>query len=165
MAKQPPHERPEARAAVAERRRQALALRRSGMTYDQIATELDYADRAGAYKAVMAAAATAESELAGDAVEMVKAETAELEAERQVCWDIISGPGTHVEVVKDDDGGTDVVTTEIPQDPDVVLRAIGQLNKINARIAALHGLDQPAKVHADTSVRVEIVGVDMSKLK
>jgi hypothetical protein len=42
-------------AGTAERRRQALELRKAGATYDVIAQRLGYANRGGAYKAVMQA--------------------------------------------------------------------------------------------------------------
>ena len=42
-------------ADQAERRRQALELRKAGATYDQIARQIGYANEGGAYKAVQAA--------------------------------------------------------------------------------------------------------------
>ena len=47
------------RARAAERRAEALALMLAGKTYDQIAAQLGFADRSGAYRAVQDALAEA----------------------------------------------------------------------------------------------------------
>lgn len=43
------------RLTAAERQRQAVELRLAGASFDAIATRLEYADRSGAYRSVMAA--------------------------------------------------------------------------------------------------------------
>ena len=43
------------RLTAAERQRQALELRKAGVTFETIATQLGYRNRSGAYKAVMSA--------------------------------------------------------------------------------------------------------------
>ena len=49
-------------ATVIERRTRAVELARSGMSYDDIAKELGYANRSGAWKAVQAALKEHEAE-------------------------------------------------------------------------------------------------------
>ena len=57
---------PMSRAAVIERRTRAVELARSGMSYDDIARELGYANRSGAWKAVQAALKEHEAEAVDD---------------------------------------------------------------------------------------------------
>ncbi len=48
--------------AVLEKRARAVELASSGLTYDQVAVELGYANRSGAWKAVRAALSAREAE-------------------------------------------------------------------------------------------------------
>lgn len=72
-----------ASAAVLERRIQAVALVQSGHSYDDIAVELGYANRSGAWKAVQAALGSHESE----SVEQLRAlEVDRLDALQASLW-------------------------------------------------------------------------------
>lgn len=59
-----------ARAGDAENHVRALQLRRAGATYDQIANQLGYADRSGAYRAVRRALDEAVHEPAGESLNL-----------------------------------------------------------------------------------------------
>lgn len=77
------------RATVQQRRRHAVALAASGSSYAEIAQQLGYHDRSGAYKAVRAALSAHEA----DAVqEMRSLELARLDALQEAFWaDAVAG--------------------------------------------------------------------------
>lgn len=71
-------------AAVVERRTRAVALARSGASYDDIAKELGYANRSGAWKAVQASLRAVQA----DTVDEYRALTIDrLEALLAAVWD------------------------------------------------------------------------------
>ena len=72
------------RVAVAERRTKAVRLAATGMDYTQIAKQLGYHDRSGAFKAIRGALAAEQAE----AVEELRMlELARLDALQRSCWD------------------------------------------------------------------------------
>ncbi len=104
------------RIAAHARQLQALELRLAGVTYEQIATQLGYAGRSGAHKAVASALAQTLREPA-DELRMISAER--LDRATLAIWRGVSGGDT---------------------------RAIDTLLRIEARRAKLLGLDAPTKV-------------------
>lgn len=107
------------RIAAMERQRQALDLRKSGMSFERIGELLGYANSKGAWKAVQAALRTMLREPA-ESVRVL--EEARLEAMLQAVWP---------RVLKDE--------------PFAIDRAL----KILARRAKLLGLDAPTRVAAE----------------
>ena len=154
-----PNAEPPKRIEVAQRRQRAIELRRTGHTYQQIADELGYSNRGSAHRDIARAVADARADLAKDANEYRKEQTRELEAMQAVAWEALSSLGVHVS----NTGDGDVITTEI-DDPELALKGLDRLVKIQARIAALNGLDAPAKVDTTSKVTYSIDGVDMDKL-
>ena len=72
------------RVTVAERRTKAVRLAASGMDYTQIAQQLGYHDRSGAFKAISAALRAQQAE----AVDELRAlEIERLDALQRSCWD------------------------------------------------------------------------------
>lgn len=166
----PPHEKgatlgrrqddPSKKVDRAKRRQTALAARRTGATWDQVAEEAGYYDRSHARRDILDLLAETEAGLADDLNEFKKAETLELMRLRSLAWDAAADAGVHVHVTEDGE----VVTTEIPPDPELALKAIDRLVKVSDRLAKLHGLDSPTKVESEAVVRYVIDGVDMGAL-
>ena len=72
------------RVTVAERRTKAVRLAASGMDYTQIAQQLGYHDRSGAYKAIRGALAAQQAEPVD---ELRQLECERLDALQRSCWD------------------------------------------------------------------------------
>ena len=72
------------RVTVAERRTKAVRLAATGMDYTQIAKQLGYHDRSGAYKAIRGALAAQQAEAVD---ELRGLELERLDALQRSCWD------------------------------------------------------------------------------
>ena len=72
------------RVTVAERRTQAVRLAATGMDYTQIAQQLGYHDRSGAFKAIRGALAAQQAEAVD---ELRQLECKRLDALQRCCWD------------------------------------------------------------------------------
>lgn len=114
------------RVNAAERQAAAIRLRRNGWSYDRIAEELGYADKSGAYKAVMAAL---QATLKEPAEELRTLELKRLDA------------------------AVDLALREIDNDN---LAAVDKLIRIMERRAALLGLDAPKRVAAEVDGPIEL---------
>ena len=122
----------ERRLAATERTLAALELRKSGATYQQIATKLGYKSSAGAYGAVKRALRAVIREPAEDVREL---ELARLDALLEVAWrKATTGDGS--------------------------LYAIDRALEIMRRRAALLGLDAPAEVNVSIRDEVERLARD-----
>lgn len=113
MAKSSKH-----RIEQAERDQKAIALRRSGMCYSEIAARVGYANRSGAYKAVMRVLEEIAKETAEDASHIRSIELQRLDDLLKAVWD-----------------------TALAGDP----KAIDRVLKIMDRRARFLGLDAPTK--------------------
>lgn len=149
---------------TAERDAKAARLRAQGLTYEQIARELDFADRSNARHAVeRALKATVEE----PAAEVRQRELERLDELWQRAWKVLDTDHLTIShgriirrkigVEKFDDGieKLDADGNPIPIYEDVIddgpkLQAIDRLLKIQARRAALLGLDTP--VRADVTI-------------
>lgn len=150
---------------TAQRDADAARLRARGLTYEQIANELGYADRKNAYNAVeRALRATVEE----PAAEVRKLELERLDHLWQAALKVLETDHltvshgkviTRMVGVKRDEDGIEILDPltgkTIPVYEDVIddgpkLAAIDRLLKIQARRAALLGLDTP--VRADVTV-------------
>ena len=115
-----------------ERQVEALELRKTGMSFRAIASELGYASQAGAYKAVQRALHNVVKEPAEDVREL---ELARLDALLEVAWrKATTGEGS--------------------------LYAIDRALEIMRRRAALLGLDAPAEVNVSIRDEVERLARD-----
>lgn len=169
-------------AATAERRRQAVALRLSGHSWDSIAAQLGYAGKAAAHKDVTRALAANRTELAETVDDMRQAELERLDELTREAWAVMRREHvtvSHGRVVRkqvgwevDENGkrlfndeGEPIPVWEDLLDDAPVLQAIDRLVKISHRRAALLGLDAPVRVEGDSTVRYEIVGVNMDKIQ
>ena len=114
------------RLSAAERQLQALELRKSGMSFPEIARRLDYAGPAGAYKAVAAALKATIQEPADDVRQL---ELERLDAMIDAAWSWAKA-------------GSD--------------KHIGIILRIMERRAALLGLDSPKRVDMSVTVRQEV---------
>lgn len=114
----------ERRIAAAERQRAALALRKAGHDYDEIAARLGYRGRSGAYQAVMTALKRTVQEPSED---VRRLEVARLDALLAGLWDAACA-GKWL--------------------------AVDRVLSIMARRAALLGLDAPAKSEETVHVLV-----------
>lgn len=104
------------RIAAAERQAKALTLRKGGVTYEEIATKLDYASASGARKAVLSALRQIVSEPAED---LRQIELTRLDALLLGLW---------------------------PQASKGVLGAVDRVLKVMERRSAYLGLDAPKKI-------------------
>jgi len=132
------------RLAVVERQRQALELRRAGVGFDQIAQQLGYEDRSGAYRAVVAGL---KKTLQEPADELRELELSRLDQLLLAVW---------------------TAAANLPKKPNEPARmpqhlAIDRVLRIMERRAALLGLDAPkrAEVSGADGAPIEINVVDV----
>lgn len=158
------------RKQVAERRNQAIELRKQGRTFDEIAKALGYKTRSAAAQDVQRAMRQAVQQTNEAANELRQLELDRLDHLWREAWDVMQRPhllvqgGKPVVVEVEDDDGT--VKTIRLQDDSPKLAAIQQLLRISERRARLLGIDQQVHIEAaGVSVRYEIVGVDMEALQ
>ena len=134
-----------------ERDARAVALRRRGLHYHQIATELGWKNQASAYQAVQRGLTDSISE-ANDEVRQI--ELGKLDEWQRHALRVLATPhytvSQGVVVTFKNAEGEDV---PVPDD-DPVLRAIDRLLKISERRSRLLGLDAPARQ------RVEVITED-----
>ena len=114
-----------------ERQREALALRKRSLTYDEIARQLGYNSPAGAQKAVRRAIAEIPKERAD---ELRQLECEKLDALERAWMDLALGPRTFV----NEDTGEEQIVTIHKDAAQVVLKTIDQRTK-------LLGLARPSK--------------------
>lgn len=137
---------------TAQRDADACRLRSRGTTYQQIADQLGYANKGDAHRAVSRAL---KAVVAEPAEEVRALELARLDAMYEAAMGVLER--RHVTV----SNGRVVELDGAPIEDDApVLQAIDRLLKIQARRAALMGLDQPAKVSVSGGVKYEVVGIE-----
>ncbi|WP_181788189.1 hypothetical protein [Streptomyces phytophilus] len=136
----------------------AAELRAEGLSYQQIADELDLGNKGSAHRAVRRAL----RDIAEKPAQAVRdLELRRLDAMYEAVMEVLER--RHVTVshgkVIVDDGGEPLL------DDSPVLQAVDRLLKIQARRAALLGLDAETKVNLSGGVTYEIVAVDPEALK
>lgn len=132
----------------AQRDAEACRLRTHGATYQQIADQLGFRHRDGAYRAVQRALHATVAEPAG---ELRQLELARLEELWRRAWQVLARDHYVTQLghlVQGPDGGP--LVDDAPK-----LAAIDRLLKVQQRRAALLGLDAPTKVQAITVDTVE----------
>lgn len=117
---------------AAARRVQAVRLRMSGATYDQIAEACGYSDKGSARHAVMRALTRLEAESVG---ELRALENARLDADEVVLRSLIA---------------------DRSQTANTRIRAIDSRLRLSARRARLNGLDAPLQVALSAGVTAEL---------
>jgi hypothetical protein len=132
------------RIEAAEKRREALKLRKAGATYDQIAERLKYANRSGAQKAVMAELRALPRD---DAKEVLQLEIERLDAMLLAYWPgVMKGNVRSGEIVvrlmerRSKLLGLDAV--ESIQRGDGAQDATSMLTSLSAGLAALYSAQQ-----------------------
>jgi hypothetical protein len=162
---------------TADRDAKAARLRSRGMSYRQIAAELGV-EVASAYDAVQRALKDALGEAPAD---VRRLELERLDQMEAAVWAVLERD--HITVsqgrvvrrrILDDNGdpivaGRDRDDKPVFREEDVlddgpVLQAVDRLLKIQARRAALLGLDAPVKAETGVTLNYTIVGVDMGQL-
>lgn len=164
---------------TAERDAQAARLRARGMSYPRIAAELGYADHTGAWHAVQRAL---RATVAEPAAEVRQLELDRLDQLWEAALAVLERRHVYVqggkvvtqitEYVRDDDGNILLDEDGNPRaesveelvDDGPTLKAVETLLKIQARRAALQGLDAPVKADIGGKLSYEIVGVDSAEL-
>lgn len=141
---------------TAQRDADACRLRTRGATYQQIADQLGYANRGDAHHAVSRALKAAVAEPAD---EVRALELARLDAMYEAAMGVLER--RHVTV---SNGRVITLDNEPLEDDAPVLQAIDRLLRIQARRAALLGLDAEKKVNLSGGVRYEVVGIDPADL-
>lgn len=111
----------------------ALRLRRLGMTYDQVAEQMGFADKSGARQLVVRAL---ERQVSENVVELRALENERLDTSTQALMGIIAG--------------RDV-------DPASRIRAVDAYTRVSARRARLNGLDAPLQMEVSTGASAELV--------
>ena len=122
------------RIVGAERRAQALELRKAGASYEQIARQVGYSNRGNAYRAVMLGLAEVTQE---PALEVQKLELERLDAMLLGLW---------------------------PQARRGEGAAVDRVLRIMERRAKLLGLDAEQKVSVSGGVKYEIIGIPAEEL-
>jgi hypothetical protein len=145
--------------STAQRDAEAARLRTRHYTYEQIAEQLGFADRGHAYKAVERALKSITRE---PAEELRALELQRLDRLARAAEEVLERRHVHVSggnIVRDDETG------ESLEDDGPTLQAIDRLLKIQARRAALLGLDSATKTeHSGQIVTYRIDGVDLDQL-
>lgn len=118
-----------------EKRADAIRLRIAGLSYEQIAGELGYANRSAAFKAVEAGRREV---LAEPADELVALESIRLDA-------MLRNASQVLEAAKADG------------DSELVLKALDRQLRISERRARLHGLDAPARTELSGGGPLQVV--------
>lgn len=151
----------------------ACRMKERGLTYQEIADEMGYADRSGAFRAVKRALRSVQVEAATD---LRKIMLAQMDDQFKVAFDIANRKhplvaGKDAKIVfrsvvtpvlgpdglpSIDDRGNAVTTTErvMVDDPRPVLAALAEMRQIMVRKSKLLGLDAPSKS------RVEVITID-----
>ncbi|MFB4312914.1 hypothetical protein [Actinomadura sp. 21ATH] len=159
---------------TAERDAEAARLRARGLSYPRIAEQLGYADHTGAYYAVQRALKAAVQE---PAEEVRQLERERLDYLWQQALAVLETEHVHVSggnvvtVYETDENGNLIVLDRDADDRPIFkekpilddgpkLKAIETLLKIQARRAALDGLDAPVKADIGGKLSYEIIGVD-----
>lgn len=138
---------------TAERDRHAAELFDQGLTYQEIADELNYACKSSAIRAVRRAVREVVQD-AGEAV--LHTHINRLEYLYTKAVEILEGDHvvvSHGKIVKDEAGNT-------LQDTAPKLAAIREARASLESFRKLTGLDQPSKVNLSGGVTYEVVGVD-----
>jgi hypothetical protein len=124
-----------------ERAAQAVRLRSQGRTWDEIAAECEYYDKAAAYRAAMAELRRRDGDRQEHADALLDQLLDELEAQQRAAWDVLVREHVAVSggrVVKVERDGKEVEL----RDDEPTLRAIDRLTKITERKAKLLGLER-----------------------
>lgn len=140
---------------TAQRDAEAARLRARGWSYQRIADEMGLSQSA-AHEAVQRALR--------ETVEEPAAEVRALEVERLDAMYAAVVEVLERQHVTVSNGRVIYVGDEPLQDDAPVLAAVDRLLKIQARRAALLGLDMPTKVEQSGTLKYEIVGVEMEAL-
>ncbi|WP_121160740.1 hypothetical protein [Micromonospora pisi] len=138
------------RAATAERRRKAIDMQLAGATYDQIADELGYADRAAAHKDITRAMETAVVELRESVEVRRHRELQRLDLMWAEAWAVLKRDHvvvSHGKLIYDEREGNEGKPL---LDDGPKLQAVVTLLKIQERRAKYEGLDAPTRVEAIT---------------
>lgn len=164
---------------TAERDAQAAHLRAKGWSYRRIAAEMDYSTPSSVFEAVQRALDAIPAEPAED---VKRFELERLDAMYAAAMEVLERRHVHVSggkvvlqiteyardddgnILLDDDGRPMAAKVEQLEDDAPVLAAIDRLLKIQARRAALLGLDAERKVDAGIKITYDIPGVDLSQL-
>lgn len=140
---------------VAERDRKAMELHARGRTWQQIADELGYSDRAHACKQVMRAYARADKQ---PVEAMRESMNGKLEKLYQMAMEVAEA--RHLKVVN----GSVVFDPEqggVMEDDAPVLAAIDRMTRLLERMAKVNGIDAPTKVQAQVqNVKVTVEGAE-----
>lgn len=134
-----------------QRHAEAVRLRSEGHTYEQIAAQLGYRDRASAYNAVQRTIASTVREPADELrqMELIRLDSLWLQAMQVLqAQHVTVSNGRVVTIEKDGE------PVPVPDDAPV-LQAIDRLLKIMERRSKLLGLDAPAKVEVMSLDRID----------
>lgn len=145
------------RAATAKRRAEAVAMRMSGATYDQIAEALGYASKAAAYVDISRALEASVAEQRRTVELYREEELQSLDVLLAEAWAILKRDHvtvSHGRIIVDDEGNKLL-------DDGPTLQAIDRVLKIRERRAKLLGLDAPTKVEAIT---VDALDAEIARL-
>lgn len=152
---------PERVAAVYERRKQAMRLKRDGYTWAEIAPAVGYKDAKHAASDVNKYLARLRKEQNADADALRQQQLAHLAELRQRVDAIMERRHIHVtpggKIVRDEND-------EIVLDDAVELAAIDRMLKISEREGKILGTDAPEKLESAVTINYSIDGVDMDKV-
>lgn len=149
---------------MAQRRNRAVKLRRSGMSWVEIAETMGYDSGATAYNDVKRAREQAEAELRESVAELKQTELDRLDAMTAEAWRIMEARHLAVSGGKVIMVGPEGDETELTDDGPA-LDAIRTLLRIAERRSKLLGLDAPVRVEAEGELRVVVEGVAVEGLK
>lgn len=126
----------------------AVRLRSEGLTLQEIADTLGFADRAGASRAIRTALQRTESEAVDEWRHLLDAQ---LDAGVKVAFDVLNGvPAAQIVIPdgmdeREGEDWLDRIAARLAADHESRLKAVDRLVRIVERRAKLHGVDAPVK--------------------
>jgi hypothetical protein len=138
--------RPEIRAQAAERKRQVVALRIRGISFEAIGRQLGFSRQVAHKLFIKALRDLPPSVKASDLRRLEDERIAEMRAR---CWTELSG--REVRRPDPENPGKYITITERP-DTEAVTSLINTLVRLSRHEAMLHGLDAPTKVEANAAI-------------
>lgn len=177
----PPSHNPATRAAVAERRTEALRLKGLGYSYDQIADLLGYKSRANAAQDVTRALRDRAKARDAAADTLIELETGRLEALLTEVYKVMSARHYHISggkvatrvtkyatddagnILLDEDGNPKAEQIEELVDDGPILAAVDRAVRISESLRRLQGLDKPQKIDVQGTVQ-HAYGVEIEEV-
>jgi predicted DNA-binding protein (UPF0251 family) len=154
-----PYSKPLSDLATDELDQRVVDLKRAGLSFQQIADELEIS-KSAAHRAFQRARKRLHEATSEDVAEWVAEQVGRIQLEREAVMDVLEARHVHVSngvLVRDQDGKP--ILDDAP-----VLQAVDRLVKLDDQETKLLGRYPKAEVDLSGSLRIELVGIDTADL-